>query len=145
MPTSETSGIDRRARRLTAAAFVGALATSCLVTALGSLALAQGKRTGAQIYAEEICAECHGATGAGDAGPALANNAHLSDSANIIRQVLLGSNLMPTFGKLLPDEDIAAVLTYVRANWGNRYSPIEASQVADVRKAAGLPPGPAPK
>jgi mono/diheme cytochrome c family protein len=36
----------------------------------------------------------------------------------------------------LTDDQIAAVLTYVRREWGNAGTPVDAATVADVRKAA---------
>ena len=44
---------------------------------------AQGKRTGAEIYVIEGCADCHGAEGGGDAGPALAQHASQQQGAAI--------------------------------------------------------------
>ncbi len=40
---------------------------------------------------------------------------------------------MTGFRQLLNDEEIAAVLTYVRNSWSNRAKPVEASQVAKIR------------
>lgn len=36
---------------------------------------------------------------------------------------------MPPFGHVLTDEDIAAVLTYVRGSWGNKSSEVSLLQV----------------
>jgi mono/diheme cytochrome c family protein len=33
---------------------------------------------------------------------------------------------MPAFGHVLDDNDIAAVLTYVRGSWGNEAEPVSA-------------------
>ncbi len=50
---------------------------------------------------------------------------------------------MPVFGQVSgsaynwSDEKIAAVLTYVRQEWGNKSAPITADQVSAVRKATG--------
>ena len=41
---------------------------------------------------------------------------------------------MPAFAGKLTDAEIADVLTYIRASFGNRASPVGASKVADVRK-----------
>jgi mono/diheme cytochrome c family protein len=51
-----------------------------------------------------------------------------------------GSAVMPAFGPSgfnLSDEQIAAVLTYVRQEWGNKSGPISADQVAAVRTQDG--------
>jgi mono/diheme cytochrome c family protein len=42
---------------------------------------------------------------------------------------------MPALGTLMSDEQIAAVLTYVRREWGQSGSAIEAAAVAQVRAA----------
>jgi mono/diheme cytochrome c family protein len=50
---------------------------------------------------------------------------------------------MPVFGQVAGsaynwnDEKIAAVLTYVRQEWGNKAGPVTADEVAAVRKADG--------
>ena len=41
--------------------------------------------------------------------------------------------LMPPIGSALSDDQIAAVLTYVRREWGNDASPVDAAVVKDVR------------
>jgi mono/diheme cytochrome c family protein len=41
---------------------------------------------------------------------------------------------MPAFGRLLSDEEVAAVLTYVRNSWGNAAPPVSADDVLDARK-----------
>ena len=40
---------------------------------------------------------------------------------------------MKALGDNLSDEDVAAVATYVRTNWGNRGAPVTAAQVAQQR------------
>lgn len=88
---------------------------------------------GAKIY-DQRCAYCHGDVGQGAQGayPALAGNrAVLMDStANLIQVVRHGGFLpatagnprpygMPPFNQALDDSEVAAVLTFVRASWGN--------------------------
>jgi len=95
-----------------------------------SATLARGTR----VY-ERHCSECHGEQGEGvrDAFPALAGNRAvlLADPANLLRVVLQGGYLpatagnprphgMPPFRQVLTDEDVAAVLSFVRNAWGNR-------------------------
>jgi mono/diheme cytochrome c family protein len=43
------------------------------------------------------------------------------------------TNVMPALGSLLSDEQIAAVLTYVRREWGQTASPVEAATVKEIR------------
>ena len=88
---------------------------------------------GASIYAQR-CAYCHGDQGEGAPGayPPLAGNrqANMESAANLVQILRHGGFLpatagnprpygMPPFGHVLDDEDIAAVLTYVRGSWGN--------------------------
>ncbi|VTU24715.1 G3-ADH subunit II [Variovorax sp. SRS16] len=93
---------------------------------------------GSRIY-DQRCAYCHGDAGQGaeNAYPPLAGNrAVLMDStANLIQVVRHGGFLpatagnprpygMPPFGHVLDDDDIAAVLTYIRGSWGNDAAPV---------------------
>jgi mono/diheme cytochrome c family protein len=97
---------------------------------------------------------CHQADGQGLAGtfPPLAGSeyATAANPAVPIRIVLRGmqgpvtvkgvqyNGVMAPFGTgvELSDEQVAAVLTYVRTSWGNAASPITAQQVAAERPAA---------
>jgi mono/diheme cytochrome c family protein len=96
------------------------------------------------------CATCHGRSGAGAAKlyPPLAGSPIADgDPALPIRVVLQGlegkitvlggvySNKMPPLGERLRDEQIAGILSYVRASWGNRGGPVSAEAVAAVRAA----------
>jgi mono/diheme cytochrome c family protein len=47
---------------------------------------------------------------------------------------------MPNFSEDLTNEDIAAVLTYVRSSWGNHAPPVDVATVAAVRGSADGPP-----
>ena len=44
---------------------------------------------------------------------------------------------MPAMGAALPDDDLAAVLTYIRQNWGNKASAVTPEQVKAVRDEVG--------
>ncbi|MDM0111879.1 cytochrome c [Variovorax sp. J22R133] len=96
---------------------------------------------GASIFAQR-CAYCHGDSGEGAPGayPPLAGNraVNMNSPANLIQVVRHGGFLpatagnprpygMPPFGNVLDDQDIAAVLTYVRGSWGNNAAPVSAS------------------
>jgi mono/diheme cytochrome c family protein len=83
-----------------------------------------------------ICQGCHmpggiGASGAG-AYPALANNVKLAASAYIVYNVVNGRRGMPGFGQGLSDAQVAAVVNYVRSNFGNHYTDVVTP--ADVAK-----------
>lgn len=104
---------------------------------------------GKQVFAT-TCAACHQATGEGVAGvyPPLAGSEWVTgDEAKVVRILLHGvtgpievagetfNGMMPPWGGTLKDEDIAAVLTYVRSTWGNKGTPITAAKVASIRAA----------
>ncbi|MCW5695161.1 MAG: cytochrome c [Bauldia sp.] len=66
-------------------------------------------------------------------GPYLAGNSALGNAQAVITRVLAGGGNMPPFRARLSDEEIAAVVTYVRTSWGNSYGPVTASDVAALR------------
>jgi mono/diheme cytochrome c family protein len=81
-------------------------------------------QTGEAIYAD-VCQGCHmpGGTGATGAGtyPALANNPKLAAGAYPVFMVVNGRKGMPPFGSQLTDQQVAAVVNYVRSHFGNAY------------------------
>jgi len=94
------------------------------------------QRDGEVIY-RTVCQSCHmvaaqGAVGAG-AYPALANDPKLAVAGYSVLVVVNGSKDMPPFGALLNDEQVAAVVNYVRSHFGNSYPDTVSS--ADVRSA----------
>jgi len=86
-----------------------------------------------------ICQGCHmsqgqGATGAGSY-PALANDPRLGSPYYPMTLVLNGQKAMPAFGGMLDDEQVAAVVNYVRTHFGNHYTdPATPEQVGSLRK-----------
>ena len=64
-----------------------------------------------------------GAIGAGRI-PALANNRHLVALGYPVAMVLRGNGGMPWFNGTLNNEQIAAVVNYVRTHFGNTYSDV---------------------
>ncbi len=104
---------------------------------------------GGQIYAAN-CVACHQAGGAGVPGvfPPLAGSewVNAKDAGVMVRIVLHGINgpltvldteyngEMPHFSQF-SDEEIAALVSYVRGNFGNTADPIDAQYVAQVRSA----------
>jgi mono/diheme cytochrome c family protein len=99
------------------------------------------------------CAVCHQQTGLGVAGqfPPLAGSEWVLSQDwhgdnHIVRIVLHGfhepvtvkgeqfNNVMAPWGKVLKDEQIAAVLTYVRNEWGNKAPPITKEFVSKIRE-----------
>jgi mono/diheme cytochrome c family protein len=106
---------------------------------------------GKQIF-ERICQGCHmpdagGAVGAGNY-PALANNPTLSSRQYMALTILMGRRNMPAFGAkhaigfagppvVLSTAQIAAVINYVRSNFGNHYTDaISAAEVATLDLSA---------
>ena len=106
---------------------------------------------GALIYQTQ-CSACHTPAGKGIAGMAtrLADNAALraEDPSSLIHVVLMGGRAartesnptaagMPSFAWLLSDDDIAAVLTYVRNSNGNGARAVTSDEVASLRSSLG--------
>jgi len=94
------------------------------------------QRDGEVIY-RTVCQSCHmaaaeGAVGAG-AYPALANDPKLAAAGYSVLVVVNGSKDMPPFGALLDDEQVAAVVNYVRSHFGNSYP--DGVAPADVKRA----------
>lgn len=115
-----------------------------------ALALPVHAQDGAQLFTL-YCSACHGADGKGATGgafPPLAGSPWVAGDADraikIVLQGLHGPvdvlgvtyNLeMPPQGAMLPDDQIAAILTYVRSAWGNQSTPVTAEFVKSVRAA----------
>jgi mono/diheme cytochrome c family protein len=94
------------------------------------------ERSGEGLYVN-VCQGCHmpdgrGATGAG-AYPSLAGNNHLETVGYPIAIILNGQRAMPPFGAMMSDDQVAAVVNYVRTHFGNSYH--DAVTVEDVRAA----------
>lgn len=121
-----------------------------MATLRGKPAGAGGAADGAQVYAAN-CVACHQATGAGLPGvfPPLAGSewalAKEAVPINIVLQGVTGkltvkggayNGQMPTFKDKLNDGEIAAVLTYIRASFGNGGGKIAADAVKAAREAA---------
>ena len=109
---------------------------------------------GKQVFTRN-CAICHQPTGLGVPGqfPPLAGSEWVHAEGwvgdnHIVRIVLNGlqgavtvkgqpfNNAMASWGQVLKDEQIAAVLTYVRNEWGNKAPPIPKEFVAKIREEA---------
>jgi mono/diheme cytochrome c family protein len=144
-------------RQLLALVFI---ATICACTHAGSAVSAQASAAtvaannpasssdGAAVYLTN-CSSCHGVDGRGLEGmfPPLAHNADVTgDPRRVISIVENGSQArlvvngatyigdMPEWRGHIGDDQIAAVVTYIRSAWGNRASGVTFEQVN-----AGLP------
>ncbi len=104
---------------------------------------------GSRIYLDNCCA-CHHSDGAGAQRifPNLVRNESVNtkDPVSLIHLLLAGSAMpstqtapsaiaMPDFGWRLSDEDLADVLSFIRASWGNHAPAVKSEQVARVRKS----------
>jgi len=92
------------------------------------------------------CAGCHQAAGTGVPGafPPLAGNPNLADAKHVTSTVIKGLNAgvvvngqkysgaMPAFGQL-SDEDVAAVSTYIRNSWNNKFGGVTAAEAKASR------------
>lgn len=111
-------------------------------------ALARGKA----VY-EGVCGICHGSDGAGKAGvaPPLAGSewvvtkghnrlTHIAQVGVMGPITVAGKEwnmAMAGMGAALPDEDLAAVLTYIRSSWGNKAEAVTAEDIKKVRAEMG--------
>ncbi|RIK40438.1 MAG: hypothetical protein DCC55_15035 [Chloroflexi bacterium] len=93
---------------------------------------------GAALY-EVNCAACHHSNGEGNLNrfPALNGSALVTaqQPQPLIRTVLYGRGVMPAFAPRLSDQEVAAVLSYIRNAWSNSASVVPATQVSEVRAA----------
>jgi mono/diheme cytochrome c family protein len=104
---------------------------------------------GATLY-DRNCKECHGVDGNGTppAYPPLAGNRALTmrSAVNPIRMVLNGGFPpgtagnprpygMPPFRPTLNDDEVAAVVSYIRNSWGNRAGLVSPLEVDRFRSA----------
>jgi mono/diheme cytochrome c family protein len=109
---------------------------------------------GAAIYRDQ-CSACHGLDGKGIAElfPSVAESstARSDDPTTSIRIVLRGARSvgtkdqptapgMPSYGQQLNDDEVAAVLTYIRNSWGGAAKPVDAAAVSKVRRDTALRP-----
>jgi mono/diheme cytochrome c family protein len=105
---------------------------------------------GRAVYAK-TCAQCHKPTGLGQEGlapPLLDSEWALGPESRVVRIVLHGlqgpitvgdrtySYEMPGLG-VLTDDEIAAVLTYVRREWDHDADPVTPETVARIRQQVG--------
>jgi mono/diheme cytochrome c family protein len=114
------------------------------VAAAGGAAAIDGK----QVYAGK-CVACHQATGLGVAGvfPPLAGSEWVTGDEVVLTHILLhGINgemvvkgntyngAMPAWNSM-SDGEIAAVITFIRAEWGNTAAPVLEATVKEQREA----------
>lgn len=90
---------------------------------------------GQSVYGSH-CAQCHGRNGKQTLGGAAVLVGHpiMSEGNRVARQVLYGGQLMPGFGNVLSDSEVAAVVTYVRNSWGNDFGIFTEEEVVAERE-----------
>jgi cbb3-type cytochrome c oxidase subunit III len=149
--------VSRRSWNALACAFAFVFFAAVVTTmhGRGNSAAAAPASDGKAIFGSK-CAACHQVNGAG-AGPypPLAGNADLTsaDTSGVIATVLNGrsgpiqvngktfSGAMPAWKDQLSNDDIAAVLTYVRSAWTNKAAAVTAAQVAVARSPVAFSGG----
>jgi mono/diheme cytochrome c family protein len=119
--------------------------SSSIPTEQESLLLSLGR-----VIYDAHCKSCHGANGEGKppAYPPLAGNQsiQMASAVNSIRMALNGGFPpgtagnphpygMPPFALTLSDNEVAAVVSYIRTAWGNRGAPVTAAQANELRSA----------
>ena len=125
-------------------------ANATIVENLQPVSTGPDPRVGKRIFGA-TCVACHQSSGLGLPGqfPPLAGSDWVAAQSpnRIIRGVLCGltgpitvngqsfNNNMVPWGSILKDDEIAAVLTFVRQNkdWGNSAPPVTAEQVKAIR------------
>jgi cytochrome c oxidase subunit 2 len=118
------------------------IAAAGLAAGLAAAGAAAAATNGQQVYAEN-CAVCHQATGEGrpPTFPPLKGDAVATGpKAGVLAVVLNGRKAMPPWKYELTDDEIAAVVSYVRNAWGNKASAVTPADVAAV-KAGKAPAG----
>ncbi len=113
-------------------------------------ALAEIMERGKSVYLGN-CAACHQPDGSGLPGafPPLAASDYLAgERKQVLAAALFGlsgpitvngkeyDGVMPSMG-YLPDEDLAAALTYVLSSWGNDYAAVSVAEVSALRAELG--------
>lgn len=106
---------------------------------------------GKSVYAS-YCVACHQANGAGVPGafPPIVDSEWVAGSEKILASVVLDglsgpisvngvdyNGAMPGWGATLSDEEVAAVLTYVRAEWGDGAAAVDSELVKTLRAEHG--------
>jgi mono/diheme cytochrome c family protein len=92
---------------------------------------------GERIFMQNRCFTCHGQQGVGGIGTAFRDDPFLKFDDYVAGQIMLGRGVMPPFGDKLDDKEIAAVASYIRNSWGNRFGVIKPEQVTQVRHELG--------
>jgi mono/diheme cytochrome c family protein/glucose/arabinose dehydrogenase len=103
---------------------------------------------GREVY-RNACQSCHMPDGRGQerVAASLIGSEFAQGAPEVPIRILLSGKegdigLMPPLGSMLNDDDLAAVLTYVRREWGQTASPVDAALVGAVRRSTQGRPRP---
>jgi mono/diheme cytochrome c family protein len=115
---------------------------------------AAARARGKSVY-DSVCGICHGADGKGKPGqaPELAGSewVDIKGFNRLAHIPLMGLSgpikvggkdwnmAMAAMGAALPDDDFAAVLTYIRSSWGNKASAVTGDDIKKIRSSMGAP------
>jgi mono/diheme cytochrome c family protein len=96
------------------------------------------EKSGEQLFAG-VCRGCHMSDGKGAAGagtyPSLAGDKNLEASGYPVHVVVNGQRGMPAFGSMMSNDQVAAVVNYLRTHFGNDYrDAVTADDVKAVRR-----------
>jgi mono/diheme cytochrome c family protein len=96
------------------------------------------EKSGEQLFAS-VCRGCHMSDGKGAAGagtyPSLAGDENLANSGYPIDVVVNGQRGMPPFGSMMSNDQVAAVVNYLRTHFDNGYrDEVTADEVKAVRR-----------
>jgi mono/diheme cytochrome c family protein len=95
------------------------------------------EQSGESLY-KSVCQACHmpngeGAIGAGSY-PSLANDPTLGNYGYPVYVVVFGKRAMPSFGDMMSNDQVAAIVNYLRTHFGNSYSDkVTAEEVQAMR------------
>ncbi len=113
---------------------------------------------GKKLFNNAACNTCHMVNGVGQPGaipPLVGSDWVTGSEERVIRIVLHGlqgpitviganyNSAMPPFGRVAgsgfnwSDDKVAAVLTYIRQEWGNQAPPVTAAKVTEIRTTVG--------
>jgi mono/diheme cytochrome c family protein/glucose/arabinose dehydrogenase len=148
--TSEPKLADRAKKIGEWIAWSGAGSTAKAIEPAKLSAANQKRFDAGKIRYQTLCVACHQLTGQGLAGlaPPLAGSEWVEGPESRLARIILHGvrgeitaagvtfNIeMPPLGASLDDAAIAEILTYVRNEWGNRASVVEASAIKAIRAA----------
>lgn len=122
--------------------FVSILSVAALLAANQALSQEGGDllKQGQAVY-ENNCAVCHRTNGEGlpVKFPALKGNAWVTGDPKPVLDVVVNGRSgklgqMPAWQEFLNDQEIAAVVSYLRNAWGNQASLVTPEAAANIRK-----------